>query len=381
MIPQRIYAEINLDRICENIKNVMQKIGNSTKVMAVVKSDAYGHGAVMVSKALAEIGVSYFAVATSAEAIELRENGIDKPILILGYVFSQDFKEMISQNISLTVFEYESAMLISKKAKELGKIATIHIKIDTGMGRIGFLPTDESIEEIEKISQLENLKIEGIFTHFANADEKDKTSCNGQIKQFLDFIKKLESENIKFELKHMCNSAAVIDFDDGFLDIVRSGIMTYGLYPSDEVDRSKLLLKPAMQIKSHIAFVKSVPKDFSVSYGSTFITDKKMKIATIPVGYGDGYSRGLSNKGKVIIKGEFANIIGRVCMDQFMVDVTNIKDVKQGDEAIIMGSDGKKTITAEEISSQYDSFNYEFCCDINKRVPRIYIKNGTIIDN
>ena len=379
MLPQRAYAEINLDAICQNVQNAIDKVGKNTKIMAIIKTNAYGHGSVQVAKALCEIGTYAFGVATAEEAIVLRKHGIKNPILILGYVFSNDYEKLIENNIMHAVFQYDTAKALSDKACELGRTATIHIKLDTGMGRIGFQPDDESLNEIVKISKLPNLEINGIFTHFACADEKDKTSCNNQKAKFLEFIKKLDALGVNIPIKHMCNSAGIIEFDDNFLNMARSGIMTYGLYPSDEVDKSKLELHPAMQIISHVAYVKKVQKDFTVSYGSTFTSDKEMEIATIPFGYGDGYPRSLSNKGRVLINGKFAPITGRVCMDQFMVDVTGM-NVRQGDKVTIVGADGDNRITVEDVADNAYSFNYEFCCGVNMRVPRVYIRHGKITE-
>ncbi len=376
MLPKRVYAQINLDAICRNVRQVMEKVGPSVDVMAIVKTDAYGHGAVPVSKALEEIGVDAFGVATVEEALQLRKSGIDKPILILGYVFPEDYESIINYGICHAVFKYENALALSEKAVQMNETAKIHIKIDTGMGRLGFQPNSESIEEIKKISELPNIEIDGIFTHFACADEKDKTSCDKQKKIYLDFLEKLDSYGIKIPIKHMDNSAGIIDYNSDFLDMVRVGIMTYGLYPSDEVDK-QFPLQPAMELISHITFVKKVPEGFTVSYGSTYTTDKETEIATVSIGYGDGYPRSLSNKGKVLVNGQFAKIIGRVCMDQLMIDVTGM-NVKQGDEVIIIGKSGDRQITVEEVSNQAGSFNYEFCCGINMRVPRVYIKNGKI---
>lgn len=374
--PKRVYAQIDLDAICRNIQNVKQKVGANTKVMAVVKTDAYGHGAVPVARALANIGTDAFAVATAEEALELRAAGISEPILILGYVFKDDFSRLLKQDITLTVFQYETAKALSDCAKSLGICAKIHIKLDTGMGRIGFLPNEESLAEIEKIAALPALSIDGIFTHFACADETDKTSCNRQKQRFLDFVSALEARGIHIPCKHMCNSAGIIEFSDGFLDMVRSGIMTYGLYPSEEVQKASFSLSPALQLKSHVSFVKTVDKGFTVSYGSTYTTKQKTVIATIPVGYGDGYPRALSNVGRVLIHGRYAPIIGRVCMDQFMADVTEIPNVQAGDCVTLIGTDGQHQITVEEVAALAHSFNYELCCGLNKRVPRVYLQDG-----
>ncbi len=378
-LPKRAYALIDLDAICDNVKAVMKKTGKDVKTMAIVKADAYGHGAVPVSKALDEIGVDAFGVASVDEAVRLRRNGIDKPVLILAHVFDGEYEEAIAQNIALTVFKYENALSVSEAAVSINKTAKIHIKIDTGMGRIGFQPTGESVEKIKKICALPNISVEGIFTHFACADAKTTSSSDRQKEIFLDFIKKLENENINIPIKHMYNSAGIIDYDGGFLDIVRAGIMIYGLYPSEEMDKRGFVLKPAMELFGSVSFVKSVKKGFTVSYGSTFTAADDMEIATVSVGYADGYPRSLSNKGRVLINGKFAKIIGRICMDQLMVDVTGI-GAKQGDRVTLVGRDGENFISVEEVADASGSFNYEFCCSVAMRVPRVYIKNGKIFE-
>jgi alanine racemase len=377
MLPARVYAKVNLDAICLNVSRVIDKVGKAVSVMAIVKTDAYGHGAVPVAKALCEAGVDSFGVATVEEALQLRRNGISSPILILGYVFPEDYEKVIKNDIMHAVFRYENAVELSKKAVQMGKTAKIHIAVDTGMGRIGFQPNDESIEEIKKISLLENIEINGIFTHFACADEKDKVSCNAQKQLYLGFLEKIAANGIKIPVRHMDNSAGIIDYNSDFLDMVRVGIMTYGLYPSEEVNKAGFRLDPALEIISRVTFVKKVPAGFKVSYGSTYTTDKDTEIATVSIGYGDGYPRSLSNKGRVLINGKFAKIIGRVCMDQMMVDVTGM-GVKQGDRVVVVGKDGENFISVEEVADTSGSFNYEFCCCINMRVPRVYIKDGKV---
>lgn len=377
MLPARVYAKVNLDAICRNVRRVIDKVGKAVSVMAIVKTDAYGHGAVPVAKALCEAGVDSFGVATVEEALQLRRNGISSPILILGYVFPEDYEKVIENDIMHAVFRYENAVELSKKAVQMGKTAKIHIAVDTGMGRIGFQPNDESIEEIKKISLLENIEINGIFTHFACADDKDKASCNTQKQLYLGFLEKIAANGIKIPLRHMDNSAGIIDYNSDFLDMVRFGIMTYGLYPSEEVNKAGFRLDPALEIISRVTFVKKVPAGFKVSYGSTYTTDKDTEIATVSIGYGDGYPRSLSNKGRVLINGKFAKIIGRVCMDQMMVDVTGM-GVKQGDRVVVVGKDGENFISVEEVADASGSFNYEFCCCINMRVPRVYIKDGKV---
>ncbi len=377
MLPSRVYAEINLDAMCSNVSQALERM-KPAKLMAIIKTDAYGHGAVRSAKALDEIGVYAFGVATPGEALELRRAGIKNPILILGYVFEEYFDRMIENDIDLALFDLNTAKLLNSHAEKLGKKARVHIKADTGMGRIGFQPCDESAEIIKGIAALNNIEIDGMFTHFACADSKDKASVNRQIERFTNFVAKVRSEGVSLPIVHCYNSASIVDFDKPLFDMVRCGIITYGLEPSDEVSKTNIKLQKVMSIKSHVAYVKKVGAGFTVSYGSTYVTDKETEIATIPVGYGDGYPRTLSNKGTVLIGGHFAKIIGRVCMDQFMVDVTGL-GVSRGDEVILMGSDGENSITAEEIGDLSGRFNYELVCDINKRVPRVYIKNGEII--
>ena len=375
MLPSRDYAEINLDAMCSNVSQALERM-KPAKLMAIIKTDAYGHGAVRSAKALDEIGVYAFGVATPGEALELRRAEIKNPILILGYVFEEYFDRMIENDIDLALFDLNTAKLLNSHAEKLGKKARVHIKADTGMGRIGFQPCDESAEIIKEIAALNNIEIDGMFTHFACADSKDKASVNRQIERFTNFVAKVKSEGVSLPIVHCYNSASIVDFDKPLFDMVRCGIITYGLEPSDEVSKTNIKLQKVMSIKSHVAYVKKVGAGFTVSYGSTYVTDKETEIATIPVGYGDGYPRTLSNKGMVLIGGHFAKIIGRVCMDQF--DVTGL-GVSRGDEVILMGSDGENSITAEEIGDLSGRFNYELVCDINKRVPRVYIKNGEII--
>lgn len=378
MLPKRIYAEINLDAICKNVEETKKIVGNGVDVLAIIKADAYGHGALRTAKALSEIGISHFGVATAEEAMQLRKNGIDGRILILDYTFEECYSELIENDITSTVFEYSHAKKLNDIASVHGKKADIHIKLDTGMGRIGFIPSEESFETIKRISKLDNIRISGIYTHFACADMSDKSMTYRQIESFDSFCEKLEKGGVHIPVKHLCNSAGIMEFSSAYANMVRNGIITYGLYPSDEVDKSKINLIPAMSIKSHIVFVKEVGKDFTVSYGSTYVTKGKTKIATVPIGYADGYPRALSNKGKVLIRGKFAPIIGRICMDQMMVDVTDIDGVEQGDVVTVVGKDGCNTITVEELANASNSFNYEFVCNVNKRVPRVYIKNGKV---
>lgn len=372
----RVYLKIDLDKICNNINEVIKKVGKDTKVLAVVKGDAYGHGAIEVTKALSEIGTYGFAVATVGEALALRRAGITKPILILDFVFPNQFETIIRNDIMLTIFQYGIAKSLNEAAELMGTTAHIHIKVDTGMGRIGYIPDDKSVDEICRIAQLPNIEIDGIFTHFACADMVDKTSMNNQYEKFRTFVEKLEARGINIPIKHVCNSAAIIDKEDNFLNLVRSGIVTYGLYPSEEVHKENLHIEPAMELHSVVINIKTIHEGDTVSYGSTYVADKPTVIATIPVGYADGYPRMLSNKGSVLIHGKRARIVGKVCMDQFMVDVTDIPDVSIGDNVTLIGKDGDDCITCEEIGDISGRFNYEFLCCITRRVPRVYIRNG-----
>ncbi len=371
----RVYATIDLDTISENIKAAKDTLKNGTKIMAIIKADGYGHGAVPIARELNDL-VDAYGVAIVEEGIELRNSGIDKPILILGYTAVEQLNEVIAYDITQTVFQFEIAKQMDEEAKRQGKVAKVHIKIDTGMGRIGYQPCRESIDEIIKISKLEHIDIEGIFTHFACADMKDKTSADEQLATFVRFTTELAEAGVNIRLKHASNSAGIVDMNYANLDMVRCGITTYGLYPSEEVNKYNLAIKPAMELKTHISYVKELEAGHGIGYGSTFVTDKLMRIATIPVGYGDGYSRALSNRGRVLIHGKSARIVGRVCMDQFMIDVSDIPEVAQGDVVTLIGRDGSEEITVEEIGCLSYSFNYEVVCNVGKRIPRIYYKNG-----
>lgn len=370
----RVQARVNLGAIRHNLKEIRKIINPGTKLMVIIKADAYGHGAVPLAKAIGDCADAY-GVAIIEEAVELRKAGITKPILILGYTSSQQFDQVVAYDVAQTVFQYDMAKALSEEAIRQGKKARIHIKLDTGMSRIGYPDRRESIEEIKRITQLDNLEIEGIFSHFACADEVDKSSTFNQIKRFNNFVEQLEKENIHIPVKHIANTAGIIDFKEADYNMVRCGIATYGLYPSDEVDKEKVKLIPAMELKTHVIYVKDVEAGVGISYGATYVTDKKRRIATIPVGYADGYSRNLSNTGKVIIHGQYAPVVGRVCMDQFMVDVTDINDVKQGDEVTLLGKDMDAYISTEELAAWSHSFNYELLCTIGKRIPRVYIDN------
>lgn len=371
---RRVIAKIDLNAILHNFNAIKNKINKDTKVLTVLKADGYGHGAVPIAQLLKD-KTDYFGVSIIEEALELRNAGIDTPILIIGYTSPERFEELLLNDIDQTIFHLDVAENLSYIATVIGKTAKIHIEIDTGMNRTGFPACSESLDIVEKIAKLPNIQIEGIFTHFANADMCDKTSEKQQKSIFQDFIKCVENKGISIPIKHCCNSAATIDEDDYF-DMVRVGLLLYGLYPSEEVHKKNLYLIPAMELKTHVIFVKTVEAGQGVSYGHTYFTEKKTTIATLPIGYADGYPRALSSKGRVLIKGKYAPIIGRVCMGLMMVDVTDIDCVVLGDEVTLIGSQGGNAVTVEELGALSESFNYEIICGISRRVPRVFFKNN-----
>ena len=376
---KRVYAAIDLDAIEYNLKSIKNNISKGTKIMAVIKTDAYGHGAVQVAHKIEQndflIG---FAVATAEEAFILRRHGITKKILILGAIFPYQFDELIKNDITLPIYDLNTSKELSKTAVQLEKEVHLHFKLDTAMSRLG-VPVNESSAELAKqISLLDNVVLEGVFTHFSKSDEKDKTTANIQLEKFKSFIKLCENKGITYKYKHCSNSAASIDLKDANFDFVRLGISLYGMYPSDEVDKSAVNLKPALSLKSCICFLKEIAPGTSVGYGGTFTATQTTKVATIPVGYGDGYPRLLSNKGYVLIHGKKAPIIGRVCMDQFMVDVTGIENVNLMDEVVLVGKSENEYLSVETLSELCGRFNYEFVCDLGKRIPRVYYENGIV---
>lgn len=375
----RIYAKIDLDAVAYNFESMRKNIRNETKMIAVIKADGYGHGAVQIAHLVEDYGYIWgFATATAEEALELRRAGVKKPILILGYVFEEHYKEIIQKDIRPVVFKKDMAEKLAEEAVRLNKTALIHIGLDTGMTRIGFRDEAASVETVRQISCLDGIEIEGMFTHFARADETDKKWAESQLKRYLDFLEKLERSGVHIPIRHCSNSAGIIDMPEANLDLVRAGISIYGIYPSDEVDKSRVPLKPVMELKSHVSYIKEVEAGTQISYGGTFVTERKSRIATIPVGYADGYPRMLSNKGCVLIRGQRAPITGRICMDQFMADVTDLDDIAELDEVTLLGTDGEEQISVEELSEICGRFPYEFVCDISKRVPRVYIKDNTI---
>ena len=370
----RSFARIDLDAIENNFNELKGLLAPDVKTMCVIKADAYGHGSRRIALFL-QNKCDYFAVASINEGEELRAAGVKTPMLILSYTSPLEYEDLIRNDITATVFNLENAKALSETALKMNKTAKIHIAVDTGMGRIGF-PDDESgAEAVEKIKRLPGLYVEGLFSHYACADEKDKSSANEQTRRFENFISLLEKRKIEIPIKHICNSAAVIEGEKSF-DMVRFGVSLYGIYPSDDVHKERVNLIPAMQIESHVAYVKTVKKGTKIGYGQIYTAPCERKIATVCIGYADGYNRCFSGKGYVLINGKKAPVVGKVCMDQIMVDVSDIEQVKEGDRAIILGKNGDSVITAEELGEMSDSFSYEVLCNFMPRIKRIYVRHG-----
>ncbi|MCR4815093.1 MAG: alanine racemase [Lachnospiraceae bacterium] len=377
---ERVCAGVDLDAVAFNMDQIGKKLPGNVRMMAVVKSDGYGHGALPIAKKLEpRDDIFGFATATAEEALILRHAGIKKPVLILGYTFPYAYEELIRNDISLTAFKEDMAEEISEAAKKVGRNAKVHIKVDTGMHRIGVAVSDEGIGIAKKICQAEGIDAEGIFTHLANADVVDKSDAWEQVEKFRYFIDRMKEEGITFPLRHCFNSAAAMEMEAGDFSFVRVGISMYGVWPSDEMDRSLTVLKPTLSLYSHIVYIKTLPAGSKISYGGTYETTRETRVATVPVGYGDGYPRGLSGCGYILIQGHRAPILGRVCMDQFMVDVTDIPGIKEYERVTLIGRDGNEEITVEDLCALYGGFPYEMICDIGKRVPKEYYENGKVI--
>lgn len=371
----RGYALVDLDAIRSNMVNMHEHLKPGTKMIGVIKTDGYGHGSVPIARMLQKLDFMYgFAVATAEEAFELRDHGIQMPILILGYTFPYSYEKIVEKDIRPCVFRYDMVEDIGRVAVKQNKRAKVHIKVDTGMGRIGIMPDEAGFDFVKRVRDTAGIEIEGVFTHFARADEKDKSYSKKQLEIFKEFTHRLESElGLTGLIKDCSNSAGILEIPEANMDVVRAGITLYGLSPSQEVDMSIIPLKPALSLYSTVIFVKWLEAGYPISYGGTYTTSKRTKIATVPLGYGDGYPRSLSNIGYVLIRGQRAPIVGRVCMDQFMVDVTDIPDVAEGDRVTLIGKDGYDEITADELGRISGRFNYEFMCDLSKRIPRVYI--------
>ena len=379
---QRVWAEVDLDAIWENMVHMKENIAEKTKILAVIKTDGYGHGGVPIAKMLEQLDFMFgYAAATYEEAHVLREAGVKKPILILGYTFPYCYEELIREEIRPAVYRRDTVEELAAAAAKVGQKAKVHIKVDTGMGRIGITPDEEGLEFVRFLIEHPELEVEGIFTHFAKSDEEDKTSANHQLTLFQNFIDRIQTElGLAIPVKHCSNSAAILEMPQANMDMVRAGITTYGLYPSEEVSKDIVPLRAAMSLYSHIVYCKTIHAGQSVSYGGLFTAQKDTRVATIPVGYGDGYPRSLSGKGYVLIHGKKAPILGRVCMDQFMVDISEIPEAMDGDKVTLLGTDGTERITAEELGELSGRFNYEFVCDLGKRIPRVYIQHGEITE-
>ena len=368
----RCYAEVSLPAIGHNIAEVRKKTAPGVKLLVVIKADAYGHGAVTVGKYLQD-QADYFAVAALEEAVELREHGIRLPILILGYTSPGQYEELLAFDVTPTIYSRETAELLDAAAAKQGKKARIHIALDTGMTRIGFQAEEKEADEIASIAGLPHIGLEGMFTHFACADQEDKTYCFEQLEKFEKVTEMLRRRGVEIPIRHVCNSAGIMEFDTYRYEMVRSGIVTYGLYPSEEVQKERMDLIPALQWKSHVIHVKDVGPGRGVSYGATYVTSRPVtRIATVSAGYADGYPRALSSRGRVLIHGQYAPILGRVCMDQMMVDVSGIPDVRIEDTVTLIGTDGENSISIEEVADPAGRFNYEMACNISSRVKRVY---------
>lgn len=378
---QRVYAVVDLSGVHQNMERMHRRLSPETKMIGVIKTDGYGHGAVPIGRELESLSYVFgYATATAEEAVLLRRAGLKKPILILGYTFPYCYEELIRRDIRSAVFRRDMLQELDACAEKLGKKAIVHVKVDTGMSRIGVRPDEEGLAFMAQAMSLPHIVVEGAFTHFARADEKDKTSAKAQLLQFTEFLAEAERRTgIEIPIKHCSNSAGILTMPEANLSVVRAGITLYGLSPSEEVTRESLSLQPILSLKSHLVYVKEVEAGTPVSYGGTYVTKKRTRIATVPVGYGDGYPRSLSNKGYVLIRGKRAQILGRVCMDQFMVDVSEIPEAAEGDEVTLIGKDGAEEITMEILGELSGRFNYELACDLGKRIPRIYIRDGEVV--
>lgn len=370
-LPGRVYARVSLAALEHNLERMRACLSADQKICAVIKTDAYGHGAVPLALHMQKLDYIWgFAVAAWQEAKALREAGIAKPVLILGYVFPEDYEELVREMVRPAVLTLEMAGQLNEAAGRAGTVLPVHLAVDTGMGRIGFADTPLSAEQAARIGEMKYLRIEGVFTHFARADEADKSSAREALSRFLSFCDRLKEQGIDVPLRHCSNSAAILELPEAHLDLVRAGITLYGIYPSEEMRRDKRI-EPVMELKSHVSFVKEVQTGVPISYGGTYVTKGAARIATIPVGYGDGYPRSLSGRGYVLIHGRQAPICGRICMDQLMVDVTGIP-VRVGDEVTLLGRDGGAFLGIDELGALSGRFPYEFVCCISPRVPRVY---------
>ncbi len=383
---ERAWAEIDLDAIKNNIRRIRDYVRPDAKILCAVKADGYGHGYLQVARTLLDNGADWLAVACIDEAVQLRRCDIQSPILILGHVTEQEAETVVRENITPACFSYELALSLSRAATKLGMRTKIHVKLDTGMGRVGLRYTEdeainqETIDTILKMAVLPNLDIDGIFTHFSSADEgAGDEYTRMQYRRFMDACGRLKANGLEIPLRHCCNSAALIRFPEMHLDMVRPGIILYGIRPSAGVDCGRLHLKPAMQFKAKITHIKEVEAGVSVSYGRRFETGKVTKIATIPVGYADGYSRILSGRSQVIAGGKICDVIGNICMDQCMIDVSSVNTISVGDDVILFGRSNELELPVESLAEKMGTIHYEVLCIIGKRIPRIYLREGKVV--
>lgn len=383
MIPESIgtrpvWAEVNLDNLAHNMRETRRLVPAPTLLMAAVKANGYGHGAEMCARTFLENGADRLAVATPVEGFELRRLGIEEPILCLGYTPGYLYEKAIEEGVAVTIYHESQVPDLAKVAKATGKKAVFHVKIDTGMGRLGFQPTEESIEVIVKAAQMDGISLEGVFTHFAVSDEADKAYSHGQFEKYRKVVEAVEKQ-VEVPIKHVNNSAGIIDLPEYNLDMARPGIMLYGYYPSAHVDMEKIKLRQVMTLKGRVSHLKRVPEGTGISYGLTYRAEGERLIATVPVGYADGYKRSLTNKGYVEVRGEKADIVGRVCMDQCMLDVTHIQGVEIGDDVTLMGMPGGIAPDGEEMASLINTITHEVTCQVTRRVPRVYIKDEEMV--
>ncbi len=378
---QRAYAEINLDAIAGNVERMKENLTPGTKLLGVVKADGYGHGSVPIARRLEELPYLFgFGTATAEEAFCLREGGVTKPILVLGYSFPYAYERMAEEEIRPTVFRRDDIEPLRAAAEKAGKPFRVHIKADTGMNRIGITPDEAGLGFVKALARQEGIEVEGIFTHFARADEEDKSNAEEQLRTFQNFLHMIKEElSLEIPIKHCSNSAGILEMRGADMDMVRAGIAMYGLSPSGREGDSAVPLQPALSLYSRIVYIKTIEKGQSVSYGGTFTAKNPMRIATVPVGYGDGYPRELSNRGYVLLHGRRAPILGRICMDQFMVDVSEIPEAEMGDRVVLLGYDGEEHISAELLGELSGRFHYELVCGLSRRIPRVYVENGRVL--
>lgn len=373
-IPRPAWLEINLPNIAHNVRQIRSIMDSKTELLAVVKANGYGHGAERIAFTVLDSGADRLGVATLGEGVQLRKAGIMAPVMVLGYVATDQAHVAIKYNIGQTVYSFAAAQAISLKAQEKNKTATVHIKVDTGMGRIGFLPSVQSVDEVCRICSLPNLFVEGIYTHFSTADELCKDYTKEQQKKFDEFVAEIEARGFNIPIKHAANSAAIIDLPETHYDMVRAGMIMYGYYPSGDVSTDKIDILPALSLKCRVSCVKKVPAGTAISYGRQYITDSEKIIASLPLGYADGYSRAFCKNGEVLLRGRRVPIVGTICMDQLMVDVTELGGVEIGEKAVIIGRQGNDAITIEELAAKTDTINYEIICMLSERIPRRYIE-------